>query len=136
MDPASDAVPTNGSVHLSCPSPNATGTFWMRGPPAAGLVPLLGGDPRLVTTGADLWVTSFHAAEHTGLYYCLVAVGNGESLRSCPATLSHASKPYSSLSLSLCLFLPTSSMISSTTVRRTLYLSISTVCMPLVHVLH
>ena len=90
-DPVGRAVPTNGSLHLSCDSPHTTHTAWFRGQPAAGPVPVTG-DPRIVTNGDDLWLTSFHASEHAGLYYCLVTTDTGDSVRSCPANVTHASE--------------------------------------------
>jgi hypothetical protein len=89
-DPVGRAVPTNGSLHLSCDSPHSAHTAWFRGQPAAGPVPVTG-DPRIITNGGDLWFTSFHASEHAGLYYCLVTTDTGEAVRSCPAHLTHAS---------------------------------------------
>ena len=66
-------------------------TVWARGRPEEGLSPVTQ-DDRLTTDGERLGITGFHAAEHAELYYCLVTTGAGETVRSCPASVSHASE--------------------------------------------
>lgn len=92
-EPSSQAVPTNGSLQLSCTAPNATDIEWARGQPEAGLTPVMSSsDPRVTTDGDSLEVTPFHAIEHIGLYYCLATLESGDTVRSCPANISHASE--------------------------------------------
>ena len=89
-EPLSQAVPTNGSLQLSCLAPNFTLTLWFKGPPALGH-DQISGDPRVTTEGDTLELTSFHAIEDVGLYYCMV-LSEAAVVRSCPAYISHASE--------------------------------------------
>lgn len=90
---SSQAIPTNGSLQLSCTAPIATEIAWGRGQPEGGFVPVTSsGDPRVTANGGSLEVTPFHAIEHIGLYYCLATLETGDKVRSCPSNISHASK--------------------------------------------
>ena len=103
-DPLSQAVPTNGSLQLTCTTPNASHALWLRGPPEDDLSPIQG-DSRVTTDGDTLELSSFHAIDHVGLYYCLITTETGDTVRSCPADISHASKQHA---LYICLLLMSS----------------------------
>ena len=98
-EPLSQAVATNGSLQLSCLAPNFNLTLWFKGSPADGLTQVQE-DLRVTADGDTLELTSFHAIEHTGLYYCMV-LSETVIVRSCPAYISHASKNEYSISSTL-----------------------------------
>ena len=105
-EPLSQPVPTNGTFHLKCSSPNATSTLWFRGHPEQGFIPILNDPPRLLITDDNtLHLSSFHAIDDIGLYYCLVTMDTGAALRSCPANISHASEQFYSVCVCVCVCL-------------------------------
>ena len=88
-EPSSRAVPTGGNVSLSCSSPSATLYYWWVGaPPNRAGITASG----VSLDGAWLNISSFHAADHAGLYSCMVALPGANAIFTCPANISHASE--------------------------------------------